>query len=183
MDFEEKTISREEIFKGHIIEVVKDTVELPNGLGESTRELVFHPGGVAVLAVTNEKKIVLVRQFRKPLEKIIYEVPAGKLEVGERQNLSAAILREMEEEVQLTTDSIKKIAEFYVSPGFTNEMTFLFLAENLQKVANPRPQDPDEVLEIHEVTLAEAKKLVATGEICDAKTIIALQYFELYLEK
>ena len=179
MDFEEKTISRKQIFKGKIIDVELDEVELPNGLGTSTRELVFHPGGVGVLAVTDNRNIVMVRQFRKALERVIYEIPAGKLEAGEKSDLSSAILREMEEEIGFTTENIQKIAEFYVSPGFTNEKTTIFLAENLVKVSNPKPQDPDEVLEIHELSLDEAKELISTGEIDDAKTIIALQYYEL----
>ena len=78
-DFEEKTIVRNEIFHGKIIDVVVDDVALPNG-GTSKRELVFHPGGVAVIAVTEENKMIFVRQFRKPLEKVILEIPAGKID-------------------------------------------------------------------------------------------------------
>lgn len=179
MEFEEKTLSRKQIFKGKIIDVELDEVALPNGLGTSTRELVFHPGGVAVLAVTDDRKIIMVRQFRKALEHIIYEIPAGKLEVDEKADLKSAILREMEEEIGVTTTNICQIAEFYVSPGFTNEKTYLFLAQDLIKISNPKSRDFDEVLEVHELTLDEAKRLIKTGEIDDAKTIIALQYYEL----
>ncbi|MDR2976830.1 MAG: NUDIX hydrolase [Streptococcaceae bacterium] len=179
MDFEEKTISRQDIFKGKIIDVKLDEVELPNGLGIGKRELVFHPGGVGVIAITAENKIVLVRQFRKPIEKVIYEVPAGKLEAGEKADLRAAILRELEEETGYSSQKIEQVSEFFVSPGFTNEKTYLFFTDELKKVPHPRAADADEVLEIHEVTLDEAKALVKSGEIDDAKTIIALQYWEL----
>lgn len=183
MDFEEKTIERKEIFKGRIIDVKLDTVELPGGKGHSTRELVLHPGGVSVLAVTDEKKMVLVKQYRKPLERTIYEIPAGKLEVGELSNLTGAILREMEEEVGYTTQDIKLIAEFFVSPGFTNEKTYLFLARNLVRVKNPKPKDWDENLEVYEVDLKTAKEMVVKHEIDDAKTLLAVNYLEKILEE
>ena len=87
--FEEKTIATEKIFEGKVINVQVDTVKLPNG-NESKRELVKHPGAVAVIAVTNDDKLVLVRQFRKPLEKTILEIPAGKIDPGEEPIKTAA---------------------------------------------------------------------------------------------
>ncbi|MET3643462.1 NUDIX hydrolase [Streptococcus gallinaceus] len=179
MEFEEKTISRKEIFNGHIFDVVVDDVELPNGLGQAKRELIFHKGAVCVLAVTPEDKIVLVRQFRKAIERVIYEIPAGKLEVGEEDALQAAALRELEEETGYTTDKLTLLSDFYSAIGFCNERLRLYLAENLVKVENPRPQDEDEVIELYEVTLEQALDLVARGEICDAKTIMAIQYYQL----
>ncbi|CRH90085.1 ADP-ribose pyrophosphatase [Chlamydia trachomatis] len=179
MEFEEKTISRKEIFNGHIFDVVVDDVELPNGIGQAKRELIFHKGAVCVLAVTPEDKIVLVRQFRKAIERVIYEIPAGKLEVGEEDALQAAALRELEEETGYTTDKLTLLSDFYSAIGFCNERLRLYLAENLVKVENPRPQDEDEVIELYEVTLEQALDLVARGEICDAKTIMAIQYYQL----
>ena len=82
-DFEEKTIHRNEIFHGNIIDVCVDEVQLPDG-SQSQRELVFHPGGVAIIAITDEDKMVFVKQFRKPLESVILEIPAGKIDPGER---------------------------------------------------------------------------------------------------
>lgn len=178
-DFEEKTLSRENIFKGKVIDVKYDTVALPGDLGLAKRELIFHNGGVAVLAITPEQKMILVRQFRKALEKVIYEIPAGKLEQGEHSDPESAMLRELEEETGMTTKSVKKISEFYTAPGFCNEKIYLYKADNLTKVDKPRPHDDDEVLERHEVTLAEAKELIQNGEISDAKTILAIQYWEL----
>lgn len=178
-DFEEVTMSRESIFKGQIIDVKCDTVALPGGKGFAKRELVFHNGGVAVLAITAEQKMVLVRQYRKALEKMTYEIPAGKLEVGEQIDPQAAMLRELEEETGMTSNSVQKIAAFYTAPGFSNEILHLYKADHLVAVEHPLPKDEDEVIERYDLTLAEAKEWVASGEIVDAKTIIAIQYWEL----
>ncbi|MFC3927853.1 NUDIX hydrolase [Streptococcus caprae] len=182
MEFEEKTINRQEIFKGHIFDVVVDDVELPNALGHAKRELIFHKGAVAVLAVTPEGKIIIVKQYRKAIEQISYEIPAGKLEIGESGSERDAALRELEEETGYT-GSISEIHEFYTAIGFCNEKIKLYLATDLVKVPNPRPQDDDEVLEIFELTYEECLDLVKTGQCQDAKTIIALQYFGLHLNK
>lgn len=178
MNFEEKTLNRTEIFKGHIFDVVVDDVALPNG-GTGKRELIFHKGAVCVLAITPEDKLILVRQYRKAIERVIYEIPAGKLEVGEEASQEAAALRELEEETGYTSDKLTLLADFYSAIGFCNERIFLYLADDLVKVENPRPMDEDEVIELHHVTLEEALDLIANGEICDAKTIMAVQYLQL----
>ena len=177
MDFEEKTLKRESKFKGHIFEVAVDEVLLPDGK-TAGRELIFHKGAVAVLAVTPEGKIIIVKQYRKAIEAVSYEIPAGKLEVGEAGDEMAAAARELEEETQYKGD-LELIYEFYTAIGFCNERIKLYGATNLKKVENPRPQDADETLELLEVTLKEAKDLIQTGEICDAKTIMAIQYWDL----
>ena len=182
MEFEEKTISRKEIYKGPIFQLVQDQVELPSGKGTAQRDLIFHNGAVCVLAVTPENKIVLVKQYRKAIEKVSYEIPAGKLEVGENADPEAAALRELEEEVAYT-GKLSLVYDFYSAIGFCNERLKLYLASDLTKVENPRPQDEDETLELHEVTLDEAKALLASGDICDAKTIIALQYWEMKMNR
>ena len=177
MDFEEKTLERESKFKGHIFEVAVDQVLLPDGQTAS-RELIFHKGAVAVLAVTPEDKIIMVKQYRKAIEDISYEIPAGKLEVGEAGEELAAAARELEEETQYQGD-LELIYEFYTAIGFCNEKIKLYKASNLERVANPRPMDEDEFLEIFELTYEECMDLVATGAIKDAKTIMALQYYAL----
>ncbi|MGT2911681.1 NUDIX hydrolase [Streptococcus cameli] len=179
MEFEEKTIARKEIFKGHIFDVVVDDVELPNGLGQAKRELIFHKGAVCVLALTPEGKIILVKQYRKAIEKISYEIPAGKLEVGEAGSEEAAALRELEEETGYTSHNLTLLHDFYSAIGFCNERLRLYLADDLVKVDNPLPQDEDEVIELLEVTLAEALDLIASGDICDAKTIMAIQHVQI----
>ena len=181
-DFEKKTIARKEIFKGNIIDVYLDDVALPQG-GTSQRELVFHPGGVGILAITPDNKIVLVKQFRKPLEKVILEIPAGKIEQGEGHTPLQTGMRELEEETGYQATAFEHLTSMYLSPGFSDELLHVYHAKNLTKVDEPLPQDEDEVLEIFELTLEEAKAKMATQEICDAKTIFAIQYWELLISK
>ena len=173
-DFEEKTIERKELFKGKIIEVYLDDVALPMG-GTAKRELVFHHGGVGIIPITKENKIIMVKQFRKPLEKVVLEIPAGKIDPGEERTA----MRELEEETGYHTENLTYINEMYLSPGFSNEKLYIYAATNLVKVENPRPQDDDEVLELYELTMEEAKQAIQDGLICDAKTIFAVNYWEL----
>ncbi|MGM0219963.1 ADP-ribose pyrophosphatase [Enterococcus sp. AZ126] len=177
-EFEEKTISRKEIFKGQIIEVVVDEVRLPNG-ETSTRELVFHSGAVAVIPITADNKIIMVKQFRKPMEKVLLEIPAGKIDPGEHDYPKETAERELEEETGFRANKLTFVTSMYVSPGFADELLHVYYAEDLEKVPNPRPQDDDEVLELYTLTLEEAKAEITSGLICDAKTIFAVQFWEL----
>ena len=178
MEFEEKTVKRTEIYQGPIFKVVQDQVELPEGKGRAQRDLIFHNGAVAVIAITPEKKMILVKQYRKAIEATSYEIPAGKLEAGEHADPKVAALRELEEETGYT-GQLELVYDFYTSIGFCNEKIKLYKASNLTKVENPRPQDEDETLELFEVSLEEAHQLLQSGDICDAKTIMALQYWEM----
>ncbi|MCY7823582.1 ADP-ribose pyrophosphatase [Bacillus spizizenii] len=173
---EEKTISKEQIFSGKVIDLYVEDVELPNGK-TSKREIVKHPGAVAILAVTDEGKIIMVKQFRKPLERAIVEIPAGKLEKGEEPEYTA--LRELEEETGYTAKKLTKITAFYTSPGFADEIVHVFLAEELSVLEEKRELDEDEFVEVMEVTLDDALKLVESREVYDAKTAYAIQYLQL----
>lgn len=173
---EEKTITKEQIFSGKVIDLYVEDVELPNGK-TSKREIVKHPGAVAILAVTDEGKIILVKQFRKPLERTIVEIPAGKLEKGEEPEYTA--LRELEEETGYTAKKLTKITAFYTSPGFADEIVHVFLAEELAVLEEKRELDEDEFVEVMEVTLEDALKLVESREVYDAKTAYAIQYLQL----
>ena len=175
--FAEVTTSREVIYEGAIIDVVVDDVLLPNG-EMSKRELVFHNGAVAIIALTDDDKIVLVKQFRKALEKSIIEIPAGKIEKNEINPLEVA-KRELEEETGYKAAELKEVTQFIASPGFCNEELTIFEATGLAQVDNPLPQDDDEFLELMELTLEEAKEKIKTREICDAKTIYAILYWEM----
>ena len=178
MEFEEKTVQRTEIYQGPIFKVVQDQVELPEGKGQAQRDLIFHNGAVAVIALTPENKLILVKQYRKAIEATSYEIPAGKLEVGENADPHAAALRELEEETGYT-GQLELVYDFYSAIGFCNEKIKLYKASQLTKVENPRPQDEDETLQLFEVSLEEAHHLLQNGDICDAKTIMALQYWEM----
>ncbi|MFC4078172.1 NUDIX hydrolase [Salinithrix halophila] len=165
----EQTIRSETIFEGRVIRVQLDEVRLPNGK-TSTRELVKHTGAVSVMAVTKEGKMVFVRQYRKPLDKEILEIPAGKLEPGEDPKECAA--RELEEETGYRAQNLKPIVSFYTSPGFADELLHLYEATGLSEgEANP---DSDEFVERVELTLEEAFQAMESGEIADAKTVAAL---------
>nr|WP_170109725.1 NUDIX hydrolase [Melghirimyces profundicolus] len=166
---EEKTLNSRIIFEGRLIRVQLDEVELPDG-NTSTRELVKHPGAVTVMAVTEENRMVFVRQYRKPLEKEILEIPAGKLEPGEDPEECAR--RELEEETGYKAKALKHVVSMYTSPGFADERLHLYEARGLAE-GQFRP-DSEEFVERVELTLEEAFERMAAGEICDAKTVTAL---------
>ncbi|WP_100407062.1 NUDIX hydrolase [Bacillus solitudinis] len=170
----EKTVRTTEIFSGKVIDLKVEEVELPNGK-KSTREIVKHPGAVAVIPVTKEGKIVLVRQFRKALDKTIIEIPAGKLEKGEEPLECAK--RELEEETGYKSESLKFIVSFYTSPGFADELIHLYFTEDLEQgTANT---DEDEFLDVLEVTIEEAESLIEDQRIHDAKTVYAVQFLKM----
>ncbi|NPC93165.1 NUDIX hydrolase [Bacillus sp. WMMC1349] len=173
---EEQTIRKEKLFSGKVIDLYIEDVKLPNGK-TSKREIVKHPGAVAVLALTDENNIILVKQYRKPLERTIVEIPAGKLEKGEKPEYTA--LRELEEETGYTAQNLKKITAFYTSPGFADELIHLYLAEGLTPLEEKRDLDEDEFVEVMEVPLQEAQKLVESQEIYDAKTAYAILYLQM----
>lgn len=124
----EKTISSKVVHEGGMIRVQVDKVELPNG-GISTRDIVKHLGSVGVIAFTEDNRIIMVRQFRKPLEKVILEIPAGKLEKGEDPIVCAS--RELEEETGYRAGKMEHLLSFYASPGYTNELKHLYKATEL----------------------------------------------------
>lgn len=169
--FEEKTIQSIRLYEGKVINLKVDDVSLPNG-HTSKRELIEHPGAVAIIALTADKKIVLVEQYRKALERSLIEIPAGKLEPGEAPDTTA--LRELEEETGYTAKKLIKIQTFATSPGFANEVVHLFMAEGLSKATNGAILDADEFVELMEVTLEEAEQMVRDERIYDAKTAFAI---------
>ncbi|RFB17058.1 NUDIX hydrolase [Bacillus sp. HNG] len=172
----EKTISRDVLFEGKVIDLHIEEVELPNG-NTSRRELIKHPGAVAILAITNDRKLVMVQQYRKALEKVIVEIPAGKLEKGEAPEVTAK--RELEEETGYDCETLTPLISFYTSPGFADELVHLFIAKGLKKMENPAGLDEDEFVDVLEVTLEEAVDLIKEKKIYDAKTAYAVQYLQL----
>ena len=172
-DFTETTSECDYVYKGRIINLRNDLIKLPNGKS-AQREFVEHRGGVAVLAITEDGFVPLVRQFRYPLGAHLWEIPAGKLEIGE--DPGGAIRRELREEAGLEAKEITPLGSFYPSVGYTNEIIRLYLAKGLTYVgAEP---DDDEFLEIKYMPIEELKHKCLSGEITDGKTLIAvLKYF------
>ena len=169
MRLEEKRLFSREIFKGKIVELRVDQVELPNGK-EAVREVVGHPGGVAVLPYHDDGTVTVVRQFRYPFGKVITELPAGKLERGEDHRLAG--IRELEEETGLTADSFEYLGGLLSSPGFSDEVIHLYLARGLHQ--GPCHPDPDEFLELDRVPFKVLLEQAMDGRLQDAKTVAGL---------
>ncbi len=174
MIYEEKTVSSEKVFEGRIIKVKVDKVEMPDG-STSTRELVEHPGGVGIVAVTDNDEIILVKQYRKPLDKVIYEIPAGKLDPGEHHRTCG--IRELEEETGLSANVFEYMGFIYPSPGFTDEVTHVYLAKELTQ-GETHPDD-DEFLDVEKVPFERALKMVIDGEINDAKSVFGILKYNM----
>ena len=178
--FIEKTLSSKTIYEGKIISLTLEEVELPDG-NRAQRELVQHSGAVALIPLTDDGKLVLVKQYRKSLNRMLIEIPAGRIEVGEDPEVTA--IRELEEETGYGARKVTYIQSFATSPGFANEIIHLYLAENLYEIVNPAAGDEDEFIEVLEVTIDEAEQLVASGEIFDAKTAFAVIFAKHQLKK
>lgn len=179
MDLNEKTISSREIYSGKIINVRLDSVRLPDGK-ESRREIVevVNTGAVGMVPV-KDGRVYLVRQYRKAVEKALLEIPAGRLELGEGPLQCAR--RELAEEIGFLPNNLQRLAFFYTSPGFSNEVLYLYLAQDLVQVETEKEEG--EYLEVESIDLLEAIKMVSNGEIEDGKTIIGLLMASDYLSR
>lgn len=171
MDLREKTLKSQEIFRGRIVNLRVDTVLLPDQR-QSTREVIEHVPAVAIVALDDKGNIIMVRQFRKPVEEVLLEIPAGLMDSGEEPLISAK--RELREETGLTASHWEKILSYYSTPGFTNECLHLYLATGLsQGEVDP---DEDEFVEIVSMPLEKAYDMIFKGQIKDGKSIIGIQY-------
>lgn len=177
MSYEEKTMKTENIYKGKILNLRIDTVELPDKK-YSKREIVEHPGSVAIIPITDDGEIILVKQYRKAVENSLLEIPAGKLEINEEPKETA--IRELKEETGIIAENLEYICEFYTSPGFSNEKIYLFIATGLLK-GTPNLDD-GEYIEITKVQLEELANMIKKGEVLDSKTIIGTYMAIEYLE-
>ncbi len=174
----ENTIDTKQIYNGKILNLRVDTVEIA-GKGYAQRELISHRGGVCCIAVTQENKILLVKQFRKAVEQYMIELPAGTLEKGERAE--DAIVRELKEETGYHLVDAEEIVQFYPSPGYTDERGYVFVGKALDK--GERELDLDEDIEVLEFTLDEIFKKIENGEITDAKTILGVTMYKLICDR
>ena len=163
-----EVLSSEEVYPGKLIHVVRDTVR--EGGQTYVREVVKHPGGAAVVPFFEDGSVAFVSQYRHPTRKYVLELPAGKLDPGERPAETAA--RELEEELGVVAGRLEQLSEFYTTPGFCAERLWVFLATELRETE--RRHEDDEIIEVVRMPFARVLQLVATNEIDDAKTIIGL---------
>lgn len=175
--FVEKTVSEETIYDGKVVHLVKSTVTLPNG-EQGTREIIRHRGAVAAMAFTPDDRLLLVRQYRKAVESVQYEIPAGKIE-GEDADPLATVQRELEEEVKMGAKSWRYLRRFATSIGYSSEVLYLYEASALYAIPSPRPEDDDEFLAVRAVTFDELTELVEKEEILDAKTLMAYDLWRI----
>ncbi len=177
MIYEEKTVSTKRIYDGIVVNLRVDTVELPDGK-TALRDIVEHPGGVGIVAITDDNKILMVKQYRKPIEKAIIELPAGKLDKNE--DIEVCGRRELEEETGYKAKEFTYLGYMYPSPGFDDEVTHLYLARDLYK--GEVNLDEDEYLDVFKYDISEVKEMIMNNEINDAKTVIgffkAMEYLK-----
>lgn len=170
-----QVISREEIYKGKIIEVVKDTITLPENK-TAKRELVLHSDAAAIVPIDAEGNIILVKQYRHPFGEMVYEIPAGLVEKGEDPLLCAK--RELEEETSFKCEDLSFVCKSASSIGFCNEIIYIYIAENLTQ--GEFNFDEDEFIEIYKFKPEKALEMIENGEIYDGKTILGIMAYLNY---
>lgn len=173
MDYVEKTVSKNYIYKGKILSLRKDAA-LTADDKPCIREIIEHSGGACVLYVENNN-VLLVRQYRYAYGESLYEIPAGKLDKGEAPEIAAA--RELEEEAGIKAERLEKLFVIYPTPGYTDEKIYLYRAYNCQKTR--AHLDEGEFLDVEYIPIETVKEMLKKGQIRDGKTIIALQAYLL----
>ena len=169
MKFEEKTLDTQLVYDGKILKIYKDNVEVSDG-HKSFREVVKHSGGVVVVALEDAETILLVKQFRYPIQETILELPAGKLEQGE--DPFEAAKRELEEETGYCANNWSSLGFIYTSPGYSNEKLYLYLAQDLN-FTQCHP-DEGEIIESFEYKIKDVLKMISNNEINDSKTLCGI---------
>lgn len=175
MNLTEKQISSEYMFKGKIINLRCDKAELPNGV-IANREVVEHPGGVCVAALTDNDELLLVKQFRYPYSEIILEIPAGKRESRSENPLECGI-RELKEETGAVAEKYISLGELYPTPGYCGEIIWMYAATGLS--FGEQHPDEDEFLKVEKIPFEKVLDMVMSGEIKDAKTQVAVLKLKL----
>ncbi len=180
MDLTEKPVKQDYIYKGKIVNLRVDDALLPNGT-TAKREVVEHPGGVCVAALTDNNELMFVEQFRYPYFEVVLELPAGKLEYGE--DPFEAGKRELREETGATASEYEDLGKLYPTPGYCGEIIHMYLAKNLS--FGEQDLDSDEFLEVKKIPLEKAFRMVMNNEIRDSKTQVGIvkAYYKVYGEK
>lgn len=169
MNYEEKTVSEKHIYKGNIINVDNLTVTLPDGR-QATRDIVRHPGASVVVPLNEKGEVYMVRQFRKPIDAVTLEIPAGKLDPGEDPLICAK--RELKEETGLEAKEIKHLVSIHSTPGFSNEVLHMYSATGLSE--GESCADEDEFISTEKYPVADLIEMILNGKITDAKTIVGV---------
>lgn len=177
-ELRERLIVSQRVFEGRLISVQVDEVELADGR-RTTRELVSHPGAVAVVPLLKGGRVVMIRQYRHAAGRVLWELPAGTLEAGESPEQCAR--RELAEEVGYEAGELRRLLSTYLSPGYSSELIHLFVAQELRATA-PR-EDSDERIEVAMLDVEEAIAMIARGEIRNAAAICGLLALVRWLER
>ncbi len=167
-----KLLKREILHKGVVFDLFVDHIEYPSGNG-SVREVAQHPGGAVVVPVFENGDVLMIQQFRYPIGKVIYELPAGKLDPDEDPELCAR--RELEEETGYKAEQLDKLTAFYTTPGFCTEKLYIYLATGLRELTSGQQlEEGEESIKVEKIPLRKALDMAASEEIVDGKTIVGL---------
>ena len=177
MEYYEKQIAAKTVYEGLIVNVRLDIAKLQNG-EQVAREVVEHPGGVGIVPVTKDNKVLMVRQFRYPMEEEVLEIPAGKLSEGEDPFECA--VRELSEETGCTAGKYIDLGASYPSPGFCKEILYIYLALDLQQ--GEMHLDENELLSVEPIDIDELIDKIMANELPDGKSIIGIMKAKRYLE-
>jgi len=172
---QEKTLSSQLIYEGRAVKLRVDTVEMPSGR-KTTREIVEHSDCVVIVAIDSDDNVILVSQFRKPVEKELLEIPAGGIELGEEP--VTTVTRELREEIGYSPGKVDRIGGFYSAPGYCTEYLYLYLATDL--VPSQLYAEDTENISLVRVPVSQIPSLITSGKICDAKSIAGLLTFLEY---
>ena len=178
MNLNEKQLTTEYIYNGRIINLRSDTALLPNG-NTALREVIEHPGGVCVAAITENKEILFVRQFRYPYSEVLLEIPAGKRDKKDENPLECGI-RELKEETGVEARNYTPLGELYPSPGYCGEIIWMYAATNLSY--GESDPDEDEFLSVEKIPLEKAVDMILSGEIKDSKTQAAVLKLKILID-
>ncbi len=165
----ERLLDSKTAYQGRRINLRVDTIELPSGR-RTTREIVEHSNCVAIVAIDSEENVIMVRQYRSAVAKVLLEIPAGKIEAAE--DPSECVHRELREETGYLAKKVEALGGFYAGPGYSTEYLYLYLATGLEP--SRETPDSDEIMGVVRIPLIDIPGMIASGEICDAKSVAGL---------
>lgn len=171
-----KVTKSENIFNGVVFDVKLDILKYDSG-NDGRREVIHHNGGAVILPITEDGKLVLIKQFRYPLQEILIEAPAGKLEIDEDPMVCAT--RELTEETGYTANKVTPLGKISTTPGFCDEILYLYLAQDLT-AGNHNREEGEYGMEVFEYSLEEVDEMIKNGDIIDSKTIAAIYHYKSF---